>query len=106
MKQRPNRFITETLIEIFEILLGEENRVAAKLRQRFGSDFVTNFIRDRASRPANPHQFGFAGQGTLRRGQQRSQSRGQASDAFIELNPLTVLHDRERQTIGNYYNSL
>src|SRR4029453_958076 len=61
MKQRPNRFIAETLIEIFQILLRKKDRTAAKLRQRFGSAFVTNLIPDRASRPANPYQFGFTG---------------------------------------------
>jgi hypothetical protein len=61
MKQQPNRFVTKTLIEIFDILLRQKNRARAKLGQRSGSDLIAHFILDRASRPANPEIFRFMG---------------------------------------------
>src|SRR5262249_1006182 len=40
------------------------------------------------------------------RGQQSSQSRCQTANAFDELNPLTLLHDCEGESVGDYDNSL
>ncbi len=69
MKKRPDRFIAETLVKVFKVLLGKENRAAAEFGQSFGPDLVTTVIADRGPRPAYPQILGVLRWQILRGGQ-------------------------------------
>ncbi len=70
MKQRPDRSVAEPVVELFNIMLVQEDRMTVVCRQRTSDTrFLIPYSLERDTRPADPYVFVRFQQGTEAGGQ-------------------------------------
>src|SRR6266850_7579926 len=54
MKQRPDRRVTKTQVELFHLVFSQEDRIGLEFSQRFARNLIAQGVIDTAARPADP----------------------------------------------------
>src|SRR5258705_5120380 len=90
MKQRPDRRVTKTQVELFHLVFGQEDGIRPEFGQRLARDLIAQGVIDAAARPPDPEMLARQRRVVLTTFLKRSETRHQTAGARMKNNAAVL----------------